>query len=35
VLGVDPHAEVRDRTNRPVQLNRGQVIRALFDGAAE
>jgi uncharacterized protein (DUF1501 family) len=32
VLGVDPHAEVRDRLNRPVQLNRGQVIRPLFDG---
>jgi uncharacterized protein (DUF1501 family) len=32
VLGIDPHAEVRDRLNRPVQLNRGQVIRALFDG---
>ena len=24
VLGIDPHAEVRDRLNRPVQLNRGQ-----------
>lgn len=34
VLGVDPHAEVRDRLNRPVQLNRGQVIRPLFDGTA-
>ncbi len=34
-LGVDPHAEVRDRFNRPVQLNRGRVIRPLFDGAAE
>jgi uncharacterized protein (DUF1501 family) len=32
VLGIDPHAEVRDRLNRPVQLNRGQVIQALFDG---
>ena len=35
VLGVDPHAEVRDRLNRPVQLNRGQVIRPLFDGTGE
>lgn len=35
VLGVDPHAEVRDRLDRPVQLNRGQVIRPLFDGTGE
>jgi uncharacterized protein (DUF1501 family) len=35
VLGVDPHAEVRDRLNRPVQLNRGQVIQPLFDGKGE
>lgn len=35
VLGIDPHAEVRDRVNRPVQLNRGHVIRPLFDGTAE
>jgi hypothetical protein len=34
VLGIDPETEVRDRQNRPVQLNRGQVIRALFTGAA-
>jgi uncharacterized protein (DUF1501 family) len=33
VLGVDPGAEVRDRQNRPVQLNRGEVMRALFTGA--
>ncbi|VTR98475.1 DUF1501 domain-containing protein [Tuwongella immobilis] len=33
VLGVDPTAEVRDRLNRPVQLNRGEPIRALFTGA--
>jgi uncharacterized protein (DUF1501 family) len=33
VLGVDPHADVADRLGRPVQLNRGQVIRALFDGS--
>jgi hypothetical protein len=35
VLGVDPHAEVRDRLGRPVQLNRGHVIRPLFDGTTE
>jgi hypothetical protein len=35
VLGVDPHAEVRDRLGRPVQLNRGRVIRPLFDGTAD
>lgn len=35
VLGIDPHAEVRDRLNRPVQLNRGTVIRSLFDGNTE
>jgi uncharacterized protein (DUF1501 family) len=35
LLGVDPAVEVRDRQNRPVQLNRGQVIEALFTGAAE
>ncbi|MBX9582515.1 MAG: DUF1501 domain-containing protein [Gemmataceae bacterium] len=32
VLGVDPASEVRDRLDRPVQLNRGEVIRALFVG---
>ena len=32
VLGINPEAEVRDRQSRPVQLNRGQVIRALFSG---
>jgi uncharacterized protein (DUF1501 family) len=32
VLGVDPASEVRDRQNRPVQLNRGAVIEALFTG---
>jgi uncharacterized protein (DUF1501 family) len=31
-LGVDHTAEVRDRTNRPVQLNRGDVMTALFTG---
>jgi hypothetical protein len=34
VLGIDPESEVRDRQNRPVQLNRGQVMTALFTGAA-
>ena len=33
VLGVDPASEVRDRQDRPVQLNRGQVMEALFTGA--
>jgi hypothetical protein len=32
LLGVDPAAEVRDRQNRPVQLNRGTVMEALFTG---
>jgi hypothetical protein len=31
-LGVDPATEVRDRTDRPVQLNRGGVIQSLFTG---
>lgn len=34
VLGVDPASEVRDRQARPVQLNRGQVMEALFTGTA-
>jgi hypothetical protein len=34
VLGVDPASEVRDRQDRPVQLNRGRAIEALFTGAA-
>jgi hypothetical protein len=33
VLGVDPGVEVRDRQGRPVRLNRGEVMRALFTGA--
>jgi uncharacterized protein (DUF1501 family) len=33
VLGVDPASEVRDRQDRPVQLNRGSVIGSLFTGA--
>ena len=32
VLGVDPAVEVRDRQTRPVHLNRGEVMRALFTG---
>ena len=30
VLGIDPGVQVRDRQDRPVQLNRGKVISALF-----
>src|SRR5262249_26752042 len=33
VLGIDPATELIGRENRPVQLNRGQVIRGLFTGA--
>lgn len=33
VLGIPPESEVRDRLNRPVQLNRGDVIEPLFSGA--
>ncbi len=32
VLGVQPGMEVRDRQNRPVQLNRGEVMQALWTG---
>lgn len=32
-LGIDPTSEIRDRQNRPTQLNRGQPIQALFTGA--
>ena len=32
-LGVDPASEVRDRQDRPVRLNTGQVIEALYTGA--
>jgi uncharacterized protein (DUF1501 family) len=32
VLGVDPAIEVRDRQSRPVHLNRGTVMQALFTG---
>jgi hypothetical protein len=34
VLGVNPAVEVRDRQNRPVQLNRGEVIHTLFSGTS-
>jgi hypothetical protein len=33
VLGVDPSVEIRDRLDRPVRLNQGQVIGSLFTGA--
>jgi uncharacterized protein (DUF1501 family) len=33
VLGIDPAVHVRDRQSRPVQLNRGRVMEALFTGA--
>jgi uncharacterized protein (DUF1501 family) len=32
-LGVDPTSEIRDLLNRPLQLNRGEVIAPLFNGA--
>lgn len=31
-LGINPESEVRDRQNRPSQLNRGRVMTALYDG---
>src|SRR5262249_9632421 len=34
VLGVEPAVEVRDRQDRPVRLNRGEVMRSLFTGAS-
>jgi hypothetical protein len=34
ILGVDPAVEVRDRQDRPVRLNRGEIMRPLFTGAA-
>ena len=33
VLGIDPQIEVRDRLNRPVQMNKGEVMQCLFTGA--
>jgi Protein of unknown function (DUF1501) len=35
VLGVNPASEVRDRQERPIQLNRGEVIQPLFTGRAD
>jgi uncharacterized protein (DUF1501 family) len=32
VLGIDPGAEIRDRQDRPVRLNRGEVMQPLFTG---
>lgn len=32
-LGIEGDREVRDRLNRPVQINRGEVIQALYTGA--
>jgi uncharacterized protein (DUF1501 family) len=34
VLGIAPESEIRDRLNRPMQLNRGARIEPLFTGAA-
>ena len=33
ILGINPESEVRDRLNRPVQLNHGEMIEPLFTGA--
>jgi hypothetical protein len=33
-LGVEPASEVTDRLGRPLALNRGETMRALFDGSA-
>jgi hypothetical protein len=33
MLGIDPAVEVRDRQDRPVRLNRGEVMSGLFTGA--
>ena len=33
ILGIDAAVEVHDRQNRPVRLNRGEVMRSLFTGA--
>lgn len=32
VLGIDPESEMRDRQNRPAQLNRGNPIQSLWSG---
>jgi hypothetical protein len=34
VLGVDPRATIADRLNRPMHLNEGEPIAALFTGSA-
>jgi hypothetical protein len=34
LLGIDPALEVRDRFNRPVRLNQGEVMQSLFDARA-
>jgi Protein of unknown function (DUF1501) len=34
VLGIDPSVDVRDRQDRPVRLNRGEMMHSLFTGAA-
>lgn len=31
-LGIDPAAEIRDRQDRPVRLNEGQAMRAIYSG---
>ena len=33
LLGVDPASEIRDRQDRPMQLNRGTLMQSLFTGA--
>jgi len=33
LLGIPPNSELRDRFDRPVRLNRGEVIEPLFSGA--
>jgi hypothetical protein len=33
-LGIDPAVEIRDRQDRPVRLNQGEVMHALFTGTA-
>lgn len=33
-LGIDPGVEVRDRLDRPMRLNAGEVIQPLFSGAS-
>lgn len=33
-LGIAPESEIRDRLNRPAQLNRGQAIEPLYSGSS-